>query len=126
MAKAMNTAKFREELVKTMPGYKWTVHRSFPKLDDSGTYALCATGTQSIGFNRMSTLQIIRRERDGHITYEAKSSGFGKRAPWLHTTIDGTLARALRGLQNHYETMASEYLRHACDLQSGRTEVKCR
>ena len=111
----MKASDFRKELVKLMPGYDWTVHKVRP-----GDVAICATGTKSSGFNRLSTLSISRIEKDGVVTYEAKSAGFGTRARWMHTHTDGTLARALRGLQNHYEVMANTYRGLASALQSGR------
>lgn len=110
----MNANEFRKELVKIMPGYEWTVHQT--KADG----CLCATGTQSSGFNRLSTLSVSRREKDGSVRYEAKSAGFGLRARWLHTNTDRTLARALRGLQNHYEAMANTYNSHAAYLRDAR------
>lgn len=110
----MNSNEFRKELVKLMPGYVWTIHQT--KADGY----LSATGTQSSGFNRLSTLSVSRREREGKIVYEAKSAGYGLRAKWLHTNVDGTLARALRGLQNHYEAMANSYRAHAEYLKEGR------
>lgn len=109
-------AKFREELVKIMPGYDWTVHKPLSK---DATY-LNATGIQTSGFNRLSTLEVVRRDKNGAVEYEVKSSGFGKRSPWLSTARDGTLARALRSLQNHYEAVGRNYLGHAQDLQNGR------
>ena len=118
--KKFNSTKFREELVKIMPGYSWTVHRSIV----SDRY-LSATGIQSSGFNRISTLQVTRLERDDEsIYYKAKSSGFGKRAPWFGEFEDATLARALRGLQNHYEIMAATYSNHAGALQHARKQKK--
>lgn len=110
----MNANEFRKELVKIMPGYDWTVHKT--KVDGY----LEATGTQSSGFNRLSTLSVERRERDGKARYTAKSAGFGLRARWLHTNEDGTLARALRGLQDHYEATANTYRSHAEYLKAGR------
>jgi len=112
----MNTKKFRSELIKLMPGYKWTLHRKSPFNSDF----LTATGIQSSGFNRLSTLEVTRFVRNEEIRYEVKSSGFGKRAGWLSTYEDKTLARALRGLQNHYEYMAQEYDSHAGSLKMGR------
>lgn len=105
---------FRDELVKLMPGYAWVVHRSLSE------QRIEASGTQSSGFNRLSTLSVIRTEHVDRIVYEVKSSGYGVRAPWLHTTRDGTLARALRGLQEHYEQRAATYRSHAAALQTGR------
>lgn len=121
----MNSNEFRAELVKIMPGYSWTVHkqpkyRNIPQCD----LPLIATGIQSSGSNRLSTLEITRRERDGEVTYTARSSGYGTRARWLHEYTDGTLARALRGLQNHYEAMASTYYSHAGSLRVGRIAPK--
>ncbi len=110
----MNANAFRKELVKIMPGYNWTVHQS--KVPGY----LSATGTQSRGFNRLSTLSIIRREQEGTVRYEAKSAGYGLRAPCLHSTEGRSLARALRGLQDHYEYMADLYMAHAEHLKIGR------
>ncbi|MNL30960.1 hypothetical protein D3C87_1527270 [compost metagenome] len=110
----MKPKDFRAELTKIMPGYAWTVHKS------SSENYLKATGTQSSGFNRLSTLRVVRIEKDGVATYEAKSAGYGLRAKWLHTHTDGTLARALRGLQDHYEFVSNTYRSHAQSLMLGR------
>ena len=107
--------EFRKELVKIMPGYAWTVHQS----RNPEAY-LTATGIMSSGFNRLSTLYIVRRNDGKGVEYEVRSSGFGKNAPWLSTASDGTLARALRTLQTHYESNASIYRGHAGALQNGR------
>lgn len=107
----MNASEFRAKLVKIMPGYQWVIHTT----RSSERYQV-ATGTQSSGFNRLSTLEVTLRED----LYEVKSAGFGKRAPWLHTASAPTLARALRELQDHYETMARVYSTHANDLKVGR------
>ncbi|MBL0732239.1 MAG: hypothetical protein JJW03_05230 [Desulfosarcina sp.] len=113
----MNTKVFREELKKIMPGYKWTVHRNML----SKTY-IDATGTQSSGFNRTSTLNIMRSEQKGIISYIARSLGFGKNARWLYTYKDETLSKALRGLQNSYEESANNYFQHVAALEKGRKE----
>lgn len=113
----MNSNGFRKELIKIMPGYKWTVHRrSF------GVNYLDATGIQSAGFNRLSTVYVVRREKDGGVEYEVKSSGFGLNCPWLSKNKDATLARALRGLQDHYEERAQTYSSHASALRDGRKQ----
>ncbi len=107
---------FRAELVKIMPGYSWTVHRAA-----KGALKLDATGIQSSGFNRLSTLLVQRAiERDGP-WYTAKSAGFGTRTPFLGECGDRTLARALRGLQEHYTQKAGMYHSLAARLQDGRT-----
>jgi hypothetical protein len=116
-AKGSAASRFRDELVKIMPGYSWTVHES------STDAHLKATGTQSSGFNRLSTLSVIRTERDGEVEYESKSAGYGLRAKWLHRSTDSTLARSLRGLQDHYEYAANTYRGHAASLQAGRQSV---
>lgn len=111
----MNSKEFRTELVKIMPGYDWTVHKS--RIE----WRLEATGTQSSGFNRLSTLSVVRVEKEGgKPSYEVKSAGFGLRAKWLHAHKDGTLARALRGLQDYYEAVASTHYSHAGALKHGR------
>ncbi|TGQ95375.1 hypothetical protein EN851_07585 [Mesorhizobium sp. M8A.F.Ca.ET.208.01.1.1] len=115
----MTPKEFRAELTKLMPGYSWTVHKS------RSDALLKATGIKSSGFNRLSTLLVERRDNyaaTGRPWYEVKSAGFGLRAPFLADCSDGTLARALRGLQTHYETMASTYLGHAMALQSARPQ----
>jgi len=112
----MKSTEFRKELAKIMPGYKWTVRRNRVAVEGY----LSATGIQTAGFNRVSTLQVTRIERDDSIKYEVKSSGFGCKAPWLSLHIDGTLARALRGLQDKYETMAQNYAAHASALKYAR------
>lgn len=113
--KPFTADNFRAELVKIMPGYKWTVHRA-----DKGATRLEATGIQSSGFNRLSTLRIERRIERDRPWYKAKSAGFGLRAKWLHENGDVSLAKALRGLQEHYERMANNYRGHAARLQDGR------
>lgn len=106
---------FRAELVKIMPGYRWTVHRPA-----KGASKLNATGIQSSGFNRLSTLIVQRAlERDGP-WYTAKSAGFGTRTPFIGECGDRTLARALRGLQDHYTGKANTYRSLAARLQAGR------
>ena len=113
----MNCKEFRAALIKIMPGYTWTVHRQTHYYPNQ----IQATGTQSSGSNRLSTLSVICTERtDGTVEYEAKSSGYGTHAPWLHTNKGITLARALRGLQDHYQHMAGIYYAHAEDLKIGR------
>jgi len=113
-SKPIKSREFRAELGKIMPGYKWTVHRSL------AAFFMEATGIKSAGLNRISTLRVCRIEEAGTVEYEVKSAGFGCHSPWLHENTDGTLARALRGLQDHYETMANEYSSHAHHLQSSR------
>lgn len=113
----MTPSEFRAELINIMPGYKWVVRRS------SSKKYLLATGTQSSGSNRLSTLQVERRDNlDGSSRqrYEVMSAGYGRRAPWLHATSGATLAQALRNLQNHYERKAATYSCHATDLANGR------
>lgn len=111
----MSPADFRKELVKIMPGYQWTIHRSI-----NSNSCLVATGIQSSGFNRISTIRVVKRKKDGKTWYEAKSAGFGRQSPWLSEAVEGTLARALRSLQNHYEQMAQKYRVHASALERAR------
>ena len=112
----MKTTEFRKELTKIMPGYNWTVHQS------KNHEYMEATGTQSSGFNRISTLRVTRREH-ASVRYEVKSAGYGLRAEWLYSTEDGTLARALRNLQNYYEHMANNYNAQAAALKIGRVKA---
>jgi hypothetical protein len=111
----MDANSFRQKLAAVMPGYAWTVHRQ-----TKGGQSLTATGIQSSGFNRLSTLEVRCSTKNGVDWYTARSAGFGRRAEWLHENGDVTLARALRGLQTHYQDMANKYLRHARDLEAAR------
>lgn len=72
------------------------------------------------GFNRTSTLVVERFEVGNKVEYKAKSAGFGMNAYWLGEFTDSTLARALRGLQNHYQQWAGSYSGAAAALQKGR------
>jgi hypothetical protein len=109
--------KFRAELIKAMPGYQWTVRKRHSADSD-----YCeAEGIQSSGFNRLSTLQVIRTEPDGEVWYVAKSAGYGTKAPWLFSYEDNTLLRALRGLQNRYASAVQEYAAARDALIRGRT-----
>ena len=114
------TEEFREELNRQMPGYAWTIHRSSKCYGEVELTALAATGIQSAGMNRLSTLKVVRQELDDRNRYYAKSSGFGVRAPWLHEAMGNTLAQALRALQDYYEYAARKYSNHAHYLEMGR------
>jgi len=113
----MNKSKFRTELKKIMPGYKWTVHKS-----SDPEYFLDATGIMTSGLNRTSTLQVIKRKMraTNNFEYEVMSSGFGLKARWLAKAKNNTLATALRDLQDHYVGNANRYIGHANDLKSAR------
>lgn len=106
---------FRAKLVKIMPGYNWTVHRA-----SKGATKLVATGTRSSGFNRLSTLEVSWTRNDHGDWFEARSAGYGLRAPWLGKNGDVTLARALRGLQEHYVRKSNTYHSHAQALANAR------
>lgn len=110
----MNTKDFRAELLKIMPGYDWTVQRPV------STVGLRATGKQSNGFNRTSTLVVERFEVGASVEYRVKSAGFGAKARWLGYHTDTTLARALRGLQQQYLSVSNEYRAAAAAMEKGR------
>ena len=112
----MKSTEFRKELIKIMPGYKWTVHRNL--LKDSKFME--ATGIKTVGFNRLSTLNVVRSDKEGYVWYDVKSSGFGKKAPWLGKCGNTTLARALRDLQDYYDKKAQQYSSHASDIEYAR------
>lgn len=119
--KKFNSSVFRKELVKIMPGYKWTVHQA-----SSPEEYIEATGIKSAGFNRTSTLSVTRKghSRFGQqeAEYTVRSAGFGLKARWLSEKTDGTLARALRELQSYYEYTAQEYSSGARALEAARKE----
>lgn len=113
--KVFTADDFRAELTKIMPGYKWTVHRA-----TKGAVKLVATGIQSSGFNRLSTLHVERVMERDRPWYKVKSAGFGTRALWRTEVGDLTLARALRCLQDHYVAKCNSYRSLAGALQNGR------
>ena len=114
---ALDRNTFREKLMAIMPGYEWTVHRALSKSQKS----LIATGIQSSGFNRLSTVEVSCSQEDpDRPWFTVKSAGYGRRALWLHKNGDITLARAFRGLQDYYLQQASVYEAHAQSLAKGR------
>ena len=124
----MNTTEFRAEVTKIMPGYKWTVakpYRLIGEPDDAPGFALLrATGIQSAGYNRMSTLEVERRvEGNGLPMYEVSIAGYGTRTPWIATLKGLTLARALRSLQKHCSAMMREYNACVGAMVLGRKET---
>lgn len=112
----MSPKEFRAELERLMPGYKWVVHKS-----PSAANFLRATGTMSSGFNRLSTLRVIRDLSRGTPSYEVSSAGYGTKAATAATRRGPTLARALRALQDDYQSKESYYRGLATALQAGRT-----
>lgn len=121
MAKDYDRNSFRQELKKRMPGYKWTVRKHIPYLYAENPLSyMQALGTQSAGFNRMSSLLITRRVQNGIVSVEAKYAGFGLKSPWLKEVREETLARALRSLQNFFEDRASIYASAAKTMQLAR------
>ena len=112
----ITATQFRKELKKIMPGYKWTIHRLY------GNSKLTATGIQTSGLNRLSTLEVaVFKTAKGEIGYKSKSSCTRKNAAWLSEQEGQTLVQSLRNLQNHYKCVGGNYLRHAADLQGART-----
>lgn len=111
--------EFRAELVRIMPGYNWTVHKQSKHSPDYFE----ATGIQSSGFNRLSTLSVERRANDTNwkgISYTVRSAGHGAKARFEKTATDRTLARALRELQDIYTRLANHNRGLAASLEIGR------
>ena len=123
----MNRTDFRKELVKIMPGYKWTVRNPsrFDTKEKKDLY-MEATGIQSAGFNRLSTLWVSRREKNGAVGYEAKIFGYGLRNSAISSCTWGakTLARCLRDLQNTCELMKRTYGGAEFHLESARKKAE--
>lgn len=114
----MNSSEFRRELRMIMPGYRWTVHKT------SNSERLTATGIQSSGFNRLSTLEVRRTEKDGSPWYSVRSAPHGTKSPWAAELGNQTLRRALRDLQNHYQRKAANYRALAERLETGRISAQ--
>ena len=103
---------FRTSLTKLLPGYNWTVHKQIgPNIQ--------ATGIQSSGFNRCSTIQVVHRLELKW--FEARIAGYGKHSQWLQSGSGGTLAQAIRSLQSELENKASIYSAQASTLQEARS-----
>lgn len=119
----MNTNEFRNEVTKIMPGYTWTVKKPYRFKNETATgFAYMeATGIQIAGFNRMSTLKVERRvDDDGSIVYKGYISGYGKGTPPAMWAKAGTLARALRRLQDQCDAQRVEYATCVGALEKGR------
>jgi hypothetical protein len=106
-------ALFRASLTKLLPGYNWTVHKAF-----GAGAGLCATGIQSSGSNRCSTVEVKQRA-DGS-WFESRLSGYGLHSPWLAAGFGGSLAQAVRSLQTSLERQAGIYQAQASTLQNAR------
>jgi len=117
----MNTNEFRAEVEKIMPGYVWTIQRPYREKGSPDHSFLRATGIQSAGFNRMSTLEVERRVEDNGLPmYEVSIAGYGTKGSWVETTKGLTLARALRSLQTQCEGMTYLYASCVGAMKTGR------
>jgi len=119
----MNRKEFLAELVKIVPGHKWTVHPAPALLErDDKNRRMEATGIPTSGLSRLFTLFVIREQEDeaSEPAYAAKFSGFDLKAPWLYESQGNTLAGALRDLQEYYEYRARDYDAHAAYLEGAR------
>lgn len=107
---------FRKELVKVMPGLKWTVEKTFSENLQK------AMGIQTAGFNRLYTLSVHRQTNNdtGKVDYTVKDSGFGLRSPWGESFKSHSLKSALRLLQDYHEYSARHHSGQASYLQAGR------
>lgn len=112
-------AQLRAELQRRMPGYRWTVHRP-----DADGRRIDATGTQSAGSNRLSTLTVIRRLKPfgggDYPCYEAAIYGPGTRGVAEFVCVATTLARSLRFVQDRAEAQARHWCGIAARLAEGR------
>lgn len=115
--KAFGPAEFRKELNKLLPGFKWSVERRSPE-----SRCMVANGIQSSGFNRTATMQVERERESGW--YKVRASGYGKNVPWLGDGYGGTLARAVRLLQDECERRASMYGTMGNTIQDARSAKK--
>jgi hypothetical protein len=112
--------EFRQELVKVMPGFSWTVEKSYMEGIKK------AEGKQTAGMNRLCTLSVLKRTNHdtGKSEYEVKDSGFGLRSPWGRSFNSHSLKSALRLLQNYHESSARHHSGQASYLQAGRIAKK--
>lgn len=125
MAKSEKTTKataFRNELVKLMPGYRWTVNHLSRTVFCKDACWITATGIQSSGSNRLSTVEVVRCENATEVSYESQSAGYGVGSRWLtdQPVWGATLAQSLRRLQEYYETQRNTYAGAAAYLQGAR------
>jgi hypothetical protein len=118
---AMTAPEFRKALLKIMPGFRWTVHKS------ENPRVLRATGIMSSGSNRLATLQVIREDSE-HIgvTFIARMAGNGTRAIFGPAFRNSTIASALWDLQNHHDRSAATHRVMVSRLQKGRCAPEVR
>lgn len=114
--------KFRDELKKLLPGYKWTVHKpnAFFESTPEIVSDLTAEGIISSGMNRMSTIEVRRIEGKSGTEYTARSAGYGKRSRWLGEEKGATLAQSVRALQSYHEIWEREHSAHAGYIKNAR------
>jgi len=107
--------EFRKELVKVMPGLKWTVEKTFTEMQK-------AMGIQTAGYNRLYTLSVHRQANHdtGKVDYTVKDSGYGLSSPWGESFKSHSLKSALRLLQNYHEYSARHHNGQVNYLQAGR------
>lgn len=109
-----NNKELREKLTSLLPGYKWTVHKSEP-----GDWQE-ATGIQSAGFNRLSTIGVTVKESGQW--YEMKVAGHGTHAKWSAAGCGKTLAKAARMMQEALEWKANFYAGLASMVRAARAQ----
>jgi|SRR3990172_969568 len=106
--------RFREELKKVMPGYKWTISKL------SYRDHLHAYGILSSGFNRLSTMHVVRDIKTTGIEYSSRLFGFGTRAPLISESSGTTLRQCLRNLQDQCESEKYKWRGAVSYLEHGR------
>lgn len=99
--KPLSNADFRKELKNILPCYRWTIHLT------NSARVISATGIKSSGFNRLSTIEVLRRNEGPW--YEVAGYGHGTQGKVMGRSCGASLAKAIRGLQDHYASMTGKY-----------------
>lgn len=137
-AKPAPREAFRAELLKRMPGYKWTIARRASSLiwnpatrkhetctqAESDAQHMVATGIMTAGLNRLSTLRVERWGGEAVRVDAALWQGTPGRVPLVRKAerLD-SVASALRRLQDVCESQASWYSGAAGTLRGARLHV---
>lgn len=133
--KTYTREQFRKDLQRTMPGFKWTVHKpsslliwdEAAKLHANATLAevdalhMDATGTKSAGMNRIATLDATYRASDGY-PFNVAVFGHGCRAPKIMDGSGKTLPQAFRDARNKCEAKEQFFGNGVRILAYGRVE----
>lgn len=104
-------AELRAECKKVLPRFKWTTPRGS---------VIYAHGTQSAGFNRTATIEVVPVAHG----VEVGMFGYGTRGDKIGHGFGATVTTAIRDLQNKLVAGGNLKLTYARDLEEARPEPR--